>query len=1030
MSEKSSPPIPAEFEEKFTSLANAILGRVIDTWLESYGSSLASFRQSTETLSDRLEKNDGEGPSFSTFWALLENTFDEYLAWTRQLNVGDGDWCSRLFLDIGETELRKLLEGLPVSLDIPIEDSFWETGQEDPSRVRIWKWAKRRQRGFRRTVVRVRNAGRKIVKKPSLSPAPASRTVDLRNLLENELAVPTTRLLLGEWQRFLQQAAVEFCHFHGLTEAIEYDSLFPNEGGPARIRPDPASAASRRENVRRQVTELVGRFSRIEEFRRASFGRLSESWPAIVEAFRKKWDSAGTFALPNRRFGRSRIERSQRRLKTDLEKARQAWLRHFCGEKQEWQKDVELCRLQLLTTRIYSETVEAVSGRIEQIIIPSLDNTVAQITPHMEKIREFKAPSKSDLKNVLINENKSLSKDLRRDLLPVIIDALANAEFDALLQDFPRQIREALNAFPERHEIFQERDLKSLIPASKIDDVPVRALVINEIFPSLIKDSDKLLAEVKRISDELFRDVSQIDQIVDYNLESALALLEEKQGDTAIEEAHRMAGEGLERARNQAVGLMTKIRSVASLASEKLAESSEQFINRLQDLENSEKITQMKLRYARTQAKNKIQGYGVRAWRKIKALFGTALGFTRATFRRTRAAYLRLRKLSGLTPRELGLEDKLALFLHRTQSRIDSLPYVYQRLFRIEPLIDKRFYIGREEDKATLKEPLKTWQTGQYAATALVGEKGSGKTTLLNFAIAEYFKGLPLRKADLVDTTIQTTDELFELLKKLFDQPEADTLDGLEREMAAGEEKIICILENSQNMFLRTVGGFEAIERFLLFMSRTNASVLWIVTCTLYSWNFLDKVLQVSQYFKRVIKLGPLTREEITDLIMKRHRISGYPLQFEIPEPRALPRKFRKITKPAEQQAFLQDWFFEQLNRLAAGNVAVAMWFWLSAIKNIVQENLTVTPVIDLDYSFFHQLGRDEMFTLAALLQHETLTAEEHARIFHQGIDESLLLLNRLFNKKYLTFSEGRFGIHPLLYRPSVAVLKVKNIIH
>jgi hypothetical protein len=1021
---------PAEIENQFTSLVDTVLGRVLDVWLASYHKTIASFQQSSEALAGRLGETGGEELSLSKIWSHLEDTFDEYLAWTCQLDVEDSDWFSRLFLDIWESEFRKILEALPASLEIPIEDSFWEAGQEDSPRVRTWKWAKRRQRGFRRTVVRVRNAGRKIVRKPPRTPAPASRTVDLRNFLEYELAAPTAHILLGEWQRFLQQAAVEFFYFHGLTEAIENDSLFPNEPDSSRIRLDSASAASRREKVQRQLNDLVARFSRIEEFRGASFERLGEGRPAIVEAFRKKWDSAGTFALPNRRFGRPRIERSRRRLKTDFEKAKQAWQRHYGGEKEEWQKDIELCRLQLQVTRICAETVEAVSGRIEQIIIPTLDNTLARIKIHTEKITEFKTPSKSELKNVLTTENKSLSKDLRLNLLPVIVDALANVEFDALLQNFPRQIKEALNAFPERNEIFQERDLKSLVPASKINDVPVRALVLDEIFPRLVKDNDALLAEVKRISDELFRDVSQIDQIVDYNSESALALLEEKKGTEAIEEAHRMAGEGLDRAGNQAAGLIAKTRSVASLVSENLAESSERFINSLQDLENSEKIIQMKLRYARAQAKKRIQRIGVRTWEKIKASLSTALAFTRATLRRTRAAYYRLRKLSGLIPGELGLEDKLALFLHRTQGRIASLPYVYQRLFRIEPLTDKRFYIGRDADRAALKESFMTWQAGQYAATALVGEKGSGKTTLLNFATAEFFKGLPLRKIDLVNTTIQTVDELFELLKKLVDRPDAGTLDALERELAASEEKSICILENSQNMFLRTVGGFEAIERFLLFMSRTNTSVLWIVTCTLYSWNFLDRVFQVSQYFKRVIKLGSLTREKTTDLIMKRHRISGYLLHFEIPEPQAQPRKFRKIAKPAEQQAFLQDWFFEQLNRLAAGNVAVAMWFWLSAIKSIVQKDLTVTPVIDFDYSFLHQMGRDEMFTLAALLQHETLTAEEHAIIFHQGIDESLLLLNRLLNKKYLTVSEGRFAIHALLYRPSVAALKIKNIIH
>ncbi len=1021
---------PAEIEEQFRSLVDSVHGRVLEVWLASYQKTIASFRQSSEALAGRLGKTGGEDLSLSKVWSLLEGTFDAYLAWTRQLNFEDSDWFSRLFLDIREAEFRKILEGLPASLKVPIEDSYWEAGHEDSPRIRTWKWAKRRQRGFRRTVLRVRNAGRKIVRKPPIARAPESRAVDLKNFLEYELAAPTDRFLLGEWQRFLQQAAIELFHFHGLTEDIENDSLFPGESESARIRPDPASAASRLEKARQQVNDLVGRFRLIGEFAGGSLERLHESWPGIVEDLRKKWDSAGTFALSNRRFGRPRIERSQRRLKVDFEKTRRAWLRHYCGEKEEWQKDIELCQLQLRVTRICAETVEAVASRIEPVIIPSLDATVARITLHMERIREFKAPSKSELKSVLITENKSLSKDLRLSLLPVVVDALADVEFDALLRNFPRQIKETLNAIPERHEIFQERDLRSLVPTSKINDVPVRALVLYEIFPRLVKDNDTLLAEVKRISDEFFRDVSQIDQIVDYNSESAVALLEEKKGAVAIEEAHRIAIEGLDRAGNQAAGLIAKIRSIASLVSEKLTESSEQFIGRLQDLENSEKITQLKLRYARAQAKKRIQRLWVRAWEKIKASFSTALTFTRATLRRTRAAYYRLRKLSGLTPAELGLEDKLALYLHRTQGRIAFLPYVYQRLFRIEPLTDKRFYIGRDADRAALKDSLMTWQAGQYAATALVGEKGSGKTTLLNFATVEYFKGLPLRKIDLVNTTLQTVDELFELLKKLVDRPDAGTLDALERELAASEEKSIYILENSQNMFLRTVSGFEAIERFLLFMSRTNTSVLWIVTCTLYSWNFLDKVFQVSQYFKRVIKLGSLTREETTDLIMKRHRISGYPLHFEIPEPQAQPRKFRKIAKPAEQQAFLQDWFFEQLNRLAAGNVAVAMWFWLSAIKSIVQEDLTVTPVLDLDYSFLHQMGRDEMFTLAALLQHETLTAEEHAIIFHQGIDESLLLLNRLLNKKYLTVSEGRFAIHALLYRPSVAALKTKNIIH
>jgi hypothetical protein len=1022
---------PAELADRFTSVARSALGRAHDAWLMSFSRTLAPLKKSTESLAGRIGKIGGGEPSLPEIWSQMEGTFDEYLAWTRQLSVEDSDWFSGLALDAWETESRKTLEDLPAVVKVAVAGRFWEGIPEDSPPIRAWKWAKRRRRGLGRAARRVRNSGRKIIRKPPLPPAQTFRTLNLRELLESELVLPAARILLCEWQRFLQQVAVEFFYLHEKTEAIENESLFRGDPESARVRPDPGTSASIREKVLQHVHELAGRFERIGEFNAASLERFGESWAVAVDAFRKKWEPAGTFALPNRTFGRARNVRSRRRLNADFEKARQAWAQHFCGEKQEWQKDLELCRLQIQTARILIGTLDSVSGRIDRDVVPSLDDTLALIKREAEKIKTFEASSKGELKKFIIAETKALSKDLRQNRLPHVVDALVNADLEALFREFSPRVKEALSGLSEPSLIFRERDLKGLVPASKIDEVPVRALVLSESFPRLERGGEKLLIEVRRVSDEIFREVAEIDQIVDYNSESALSLLEEKKGAEAVEEARRMAGEGLDRAYNQAAGLIAKIRSIASLGSKDLASSSEEFLDRLQDLENSEKIIPMKIRYARTQAKQRILGYGVRAWARTKALFADAIGFARRNvFVHVRAGYLRLRKLSGLTPGELGLEDKLAVFLHRTQIRVDSLPYVYQRLFRIEPLTDKRFYIGRDEEKAQLKDSLLGWKAGRYSATALVGEKGSGKTTVLNDAEADYFAGLPLRKIDLVDTTVQTTAGLFGLLKRVFDRPDAEDLDALERELAAGEEKTVCVLENSQNMFLRTVGGFEAIERFLLFMSRTDAAVLWIVTCTLYSWNYLDRVLQVSKYFKTVVELGALTREETTDLIMKRHRISGYPLRFEIPEPQAQPRKFRKIADPDEQQAFLQGWFFEQLNRLASGNVAVALWFWLGAIKSVGQEGFTVTPFIDLDYSFLHQMGSEEMFTLAALLQHETLTAEEHALIFRQGIDESLLLLNRLLNKKYLTFTEGRFAIHPLLYRPSVAALKAKNIVH
>ncbi|MCI0697071.1 hypothetical protein L0337_34335 [candidate division KSB1 bacterium] len=64
------------------------------------------------------------------------------------------------------------------------------------------------------------------------------------------------------------------------------------------------------------------------------------------------------------------------------------------------------------------------------------------------------------------------------------------------------------------------------------------------------------------------------------------------------------------------------------------------------------------------------------------------------------------------------------------------------------------------------------------------------------------------------------------------------------------------------------------------------------------------------------------------------------------------------------------------------------------------------------------------------LLHHETLTAEQHALVFHQDVQRSALLLNRLQSKGILITTANGYVIHPLLYHSMVRVLKTRNILH
>ena len=84
--------------------------------------------------------------------------------------------------------------------------------------------------------------------------------------------------------------------------------------------------------------------------------------------------------------------------------------------------------------------------------------------------------------------------------------------------------------------------------------------------------------------------------------------------------------------------------------------------------------------------------------------------------------------------RRTTLRDTLSL----PASKRD-LPEIYRLLFRLAPVEDQRFLMGREQELAGLEQALKDWETGRFAACLVVGARGSGKTSLLNCAAADIF---------------------------------------------------------------------------------------------------------------------------------------------------------------------------------------------------------------------------------------------------------------------------------------------------
>jgi hypothetical protein len=419
----------------------------------------------------------------------------------------------------------------------------------------------------------------------------------------------------------------------------------------------------------------------------------------------------------------------------------------------------------------------------------------------------------------------------------------------------------------------------------------------------------------------------------------------------------------------------------------------------------------------------------------LKQAIPNLVGLLGSTFQQFQSSYARLREMASSSPDKAEAQENLSQFLIDTEKHINALPYFYQRLFRLEPLTDEQFFAARSRELAVLKTEFERWQSGRFAATAIIGERGSGTSTLLNLAEKQFYQDYPVLKIDFLEgETIFTEAALFDFLKSIFKETDLKkglkNLDELEDKINGLEEQKIFIAENLQQLFLRTPSGFDALERFLLFISRTHQKIHWVITCASYSWEYLAKVINIDEYVQQKIVLNGLSPEEFKNIILTRHRLSSYRLQFQPPDKIAGSRRYKKLGTEQARQSYLQALFFKQLADLAAGNITVAILLWLRSYREFSQDRLCFPAGIQFDPTFAYQLTSEELFTLAAVLQHDILTAPHHALIFHQDLQPSLLLLNRMANKGLLVQKPNGYQIHPFLYRPVVEVLKAGNIIH
>ena len=655
----------------------------------------------------------------------------------------------------------------------------------------------------------------------------------------------------------------------------------------------------------------------------------------------------------------------------------------------------------------------------------------------LKKLEELLSEKHSNISKSGSRDQVSFLEESRNELLQILqqaLEGLGKAIEEAHLskesERYAEQVFLKANDLTKETQFLHETDFEASPPKISNREIEWRVLVVRALKEQLLSKIQPSVQHYEEFLQNQHAEIEEIKEVIDVNFESAIELCrgEGEQGGDPDE----IIEEGIERT-------LSKIEQVKETVQKKqeeikltLIENGDELVKKMLLLIRQGDSKELQVIDAKYRVKETAKGWRTKLGARWARAQDRIFLFSRFIWKKSKQYWANLQQLLGFTEEQVQEVKKadIATYLTETDAKIRELPYIYRKLFNFDVDADRRFYVSLHENFNYIKKSYESWENAFPATFATVGEKGSGKSTYLSLVLDEFFQDKKMRQLSL-QKTYWTSEQLLQLLKDGFEIEHAESKEEIIEHINTSRKGNIMVLECLQNLYLRNVDGYQAIEDFMYIISETKQHVFWIVSCSRYAWNYLNVTHSLGDYFSHIMRTDMLDESQMEAVIMNRHRSSGYELIFEPDESHAKSRAYRKLLdREEEAQQYLRERYFEDMAELAEGNASIAMIFWIRSIREFDDTHCYIKPLEVTTLEMVQELKPDVLFTLAAIILHDALTPKELSAILQFETERSRLIFNQLQTRGLLQEKEGQYVINQLMYRQVLRVLKERNIIH
>lgn len=292
-----------------------------------------------------------------------------------------------------------------------------------------------------------------------------------------------------------------------------------------------------------------------------------------------------------------------------------------------------------------------------------------------------------------------------------------------------------------------------------------------------------------------------------------------------------------------------------------------------------------------------------------------------------------------------------------------NIPFYYQQLFNSKYNYQPEFFFGRTEELKDASQAISRYFEGHHGALLVHGEPQSGKTFFIEYLIHSFLGENPVYT---IQPPIGGTTNADDFLSAL---NEATNQKGSSEEILGSLEiHSVILLDDLELWWEKSDCGGEILEFIFNLISKFNSRIIFILSANTASLEVIRKQFQIDYLFIQSIGLNPMNSGALEDIILFRHRTSGFDLQID-----------KSSVKGINMS--VQAKIFNRIFRFSRGNSGAALHCWVASIIGFKDEVITVKSIRNVDDTVLSSLPSEAKVILLQLLLHKRASVDKLQRI-------------------------------------------------